>query len=163
MAIARRKDGPSSREPSPPTLDEIDSRLAEWGDPEPRLSRAGRRDAKAKLAAGLIGLKHAFRGDSSFFAHAYRGLLIAIAAAMLGVGPSSWCLLVLSAALVLIAELSHSAIDTLARALGDPEAPGPKAAREIASAGVLIAVVVFAAVSVTILVLKLNDMLGWWH
>lgn len=161
MTITRRPDEAEKTETS--TLDEIDARLAEWGEPEPWMARAGRRDAKAKLAAGLIGLKHAFRGDSSFFAHTYRGLLIAIAAATLGVGPSGWCFLVLAAALVLIAELTHSAVDTLARSLGDAEAPGPKAAREIASAGVLVAVVVFAAISVTVLVLKLNDLLGWWH
>jgi diacylglycerol kinase len=147
----------------PPSSPDLESRLAEWGDPEPWSARAGRRDAKAKLGAGLCGLKHAFRGDSSFFAHAYRGLLIALAAAMLGVGPSGWIFLVLAAALVLISELGHSAIDTLARSLGDPDAPGPKVAREIASAGVLVAVVVFAAVSVTVLVLKLNELLGWWH
>ena len=28
---------------------------------------------RAKFAAGLRGLKHAIRGDSSFFAHGYRG------------------------------------------------------------------------------------------
>jgi len=149
--------------PDAPAADDLEARLAEWATPEAWSARAGRRDARAKLAAGLIGLKHAFRGDSSFFAHAYRGLLIALAAALLGVGPLGWCLLVLAAGLVLIAELAHSAIDTLARALGDAEAPGPKVAREIASAGVLVAVVVFAAVSVTVLVLKLNDLLGWWR
>ena len=161
MTIANRRDGGHAPETS--AADDIESRLAEWGQPEPWAARAGRRNAKAKLSAGLIGLKHAFRGDSSFFAHTYRGFLIAIAATMLGVGPSGWCFLVLAAGLVLIAELCHSAVDTLARAMGDPEAPGPKVAREIASAGVLIAVVVFAAVSITILVLKLNDLLGWWH
>lgn len=143
--------------------DDLDARLAEWGAPEPWSARAGRRDAKEKLSAGLSGLKQAFRGDSSFFAHAYRGLLIAFAAAMLGVGPSGWCFLVLAAGLVLIAELGHSAIDSLARALGDPDAPGPKVAREIASAGVLVAVIIFAAISITVLVLKLNELLGWWH
>jgi diacylglycerol kinase len=162
MTIARGADGAPNSQASPIT-DELEARLAEWGQPEPWSARAGRRDARAKLAAGLVGLKIAFRGDSSFFAHAYRGLLIAMAAGLLGVGPSGWCFLVLGAGLVLIAELAHSAVDTLARALGDPLAPGPKAAREIASAGVLIAVIVFAAVSVTVFLLKLNEMLGWWH
>jgi len=156
MTIANRTDGPH-------VPDDIESRLAEWGEPEVWAGRAGRPSAGAKLSAGLNGLKHAFRGDSSFFAHTYRGFLIAIAATMLGVGPSGWCFLVLAAGLVLIAELGHSAVDTLARALGDADAPGPKVAREIASGGVLIAVVVFAAVSVTVLVLKLNELLGWWH
>ena len=136
--------------------------LEEWGEPDPWTARAGRRDAKAKLAAGLRGLKYAMRGDSSFFAHAYRGLLIVITAGLLGVSPFGWLFLVLAAALVLVAELMHSAVDTLARTLGDAEAPGPKIAREIASAAVLIAVVTFAAVSIVVLLLKLNELLGWW-
>ena len=168
MATTNRRDGGHLPEPTPPSTpapkaEDLDERLAEWGPPEAWSAKAGRRDAKAKLSAGLMGLKHAFRGDSSFFAHTYRGLLIAIAAAMLGVGPYGWCFLAISAVLVLIAELSHSAIDTLARSLGDPEAPGPKVAREIASGGVLVSVVLFAAVSITVLVLKLNDLLDWWH
>ncbi len=166
MTPASRVDPPETRSRAqsvPPPSDDLESRLAEWGTAEPWSARAGRRDARAKFSAGLIGLKHAFRGDSSFFAHAYRGLLIALAAGMLGVGPSGWCFLVLAAGLVLIAQLSHSAIDTLSRALGDVEAPGLKVTREIASAGVLVAVVVFAAVSITVLVLKLNELLDWWH
>src|SRR3954451_19747612 len=92
-------------------------------DPPTWTARAGRRDSREKMLAGLRGLKHAIRGDSSFFAHAYRGTLIALTAALLGVGPWSWCLLVIGACLVLLSELTHSAVDTLARALGDPEDP----------------------------------------
>jgi diacylglycerol kinase (ATP) len=117
---------------------------------------------REKLAAGLRGLKHAFRGDSSFFAHAYRCLLIALAAALLGVGPMAWCLLILAITLVFLAELSHSAIDTLARVIGDPEEPRLKVAREIATAGVLAAVTTKWTISLTVLVLKLGEQLAWW-
>jgi diacylglycerol kinase len=140
----------------------LEERLAEWGTPPAWAARAGLRTTREKFAAGLRGVKHAVRGDSSFFAHAYRGLLIAMTAAMLGIDPRGWCLLALAAALVLIAELALSAVDTLARALGDAEAPGPKMAREIATGGVLVAVVVAAAVAVTVLATKLGDLLGWW-
>ncbi len=50
--------------------------------PPPLTSRAGRRGSREKFAAGMRGLKHAIRGDSSFFAHAYRGTLIALTAAI---------------------------------------------------------------------------------
>ncbi len=86
--------------------------------------------------------------------------MIAFAAALLGVGPLQWCILALSAALVLIAELAHSAIDTLARSLGDADAPGPTASREIATAGVFIAVLVFAAVSITVLTVRFLELLN---
>ncbi|HWE40742.1 MAG TPA: diacylglycerol kinase [Isosphaeraceae bacterium] len=131
-------------------------------DPDPSPARACRRTFRAKLVAGLIGLKHAFRGDSSFFAHTYRGVLIALAALVLGVDLLGWALLVVAAALVLTAELSHSAIDTLARSLGDPDAPGPRVAREIASAGVLVAAVASATLTISVLTVKLGVQLGWW-
>lgn len=134
----------------------------ELTEPPEWTTRAGRHSFREKGSAGLRGLKHAMRGDSSFFAHAYRGLLIMICAALLGVTPMAWCLLVLATALVLIAELAHSAIDTLARALGDPEELGLKVAREIATSGVLIAVTVMAAIAVTVFLFRLAELFSWW-
>lgn len=145
---------------SSPSLDRINleelEKTPEW------TARAGRRGAREKLDAGLRGLKHAIRGDSSFFAHAYRGLLIGLTAAVLGVGPLGWCFLAVAAALVLMAELAHSAIDTLARALGDPEEYRIKMAREIAAGIVVVAVFFALALSLTVLILKFGDLLGWW-
>jgi diacylglycerol kinase (ATP) len=125
-------------------------------------ARAGRRDSRAKFAAGLRGLKHAIRGDSSFFAHAYRGLLIGMTAALLGVNLWGWCLLAIAACLVLLSELTHSAIDTLARAVGDPDEPRLRIAREIATAGVVVAAFASGAVTITVLTWKLGELLGWW-
>jgi len=127
----------------------------------PPPARAGRKDLREKLWAGLSGWKHAIRGDSSFFAHGYRVLLVALTAAMLGVGPQGWVVLVMAGCSIFIAELNHSAVDTLARAVGDPEEPRLKVAREIAAGGVLMAVVGSAAVVTVILVLKFRELLGW--
>lgn len=124
--------------------------------------RAGRRSTREKSAAGLRGLKYAIRGDSSFFAHAYRGTLIALTAALLNVDPLGWCLLVIAACFVLLAELTHSAVDTLARAVGDPEELQLKVAREIAAGGVLVAAVVSGCLTVTVLTVKFGELLGWW-
>jgi len=121
-------------------------------------AQADRRNTRGKLAAGWRGLKSAVRGDSSFFAHGYRGTLIAITAALLGIDQRGWCLLVLAASLVLIAELAHSAVDTLARAIGDPEEPRLKTAREIAVAGVLVAAVGSAAVTLIVLSWKFAEL-----
>ncbi len=120
---------------------------------------AGRRNLREKLWAGLSGLKHAIRGDSSFFAHGYRFILVAVTAGMLGVGPQGWIAFVLAACAILIAELNHSAIDTIARAIGDPDEPRLKVAREIAAAGVLVAVVASAIVVSVILVLQFSELL----
>jgi diacylglycerol kinase len=125
-------------------------------------ARPGRRSWPEKFAAGLRGLKAAIRGDSSFFAHAYRGTLIALTAALLGVNIGGWCLLVLAACLVLLSELTHSAIDTLARIVGDPEEHRIKTVREIAAAGVLVAAFASGGVTITVLTRKLGELLGWW-
>lgn len=140
-----------------PELDE-----SEFGPPSPWAARAGRRDSREKFAAGLRGLKHAIRGDSSFFAHAYRGILIALTAGLLGVSPWGWCLLVIGACLVLMSELTHSAIDTLARTVGDPESPPLRVAREIAAGIVLVAAFGSGAVTITVLTMKFGELLGWW-
>ena len=137
-------------------------RLEELSTPTPWAPRPDRRGSREKFAAGLRGLKHAIRGDSSFFAHAYRGTLIALTAALLGVNIWGWCMLVIAACLVLLSELIHSAVDTLARAVGDPEEPRLKTVREIATAGVVAAAFASGAVTITVLTWKLGELLGWW-
>jgi diacylglycerol kinase len=129
----------------------------------PRWSpRVHRRGARAKFTEGLSGLKHALRGDSSFFAHAYRGTLIGLTAALLGVSPRDWAFLVIAACLVLVSELMHSAINALASAVGEPDDPRLKITREIATAAVLVAAFGSGAITITVLVLRLGDSLGWW-
>lgn len=149
-------DGPTRALPEP-GVDDLHGPHTEW------LVRAGRRNLHEKLVAGLVGFKHAVRGDSSFFAHGYRALLIFLTAGMIGVSPLGWFVLVLALGLVLVAELMHSAIDTLARAVGDPDEPRLRVARDIAAAGVLVTVVISAATSITVLTFKLGEFLGWWE
>jgi diacylglycerol kinase (ATP) len=137
-------------------------KLAELATPAPWVPRPDRRGSREKFAAGLRGLKHAIRGDSSFFAHAYRGTLIALTAALLSVDPLGWCLLVIAASLVLLSELTHSAVDTLARVSGNPDDPPLKMAREIAAAGVLVAAFTSGGLTVTVLLVKFGELFGWW-
>jgi diacylglycerol kinase len=137
-----------------------DEHALDFDDSSDQTAHADRRNTRSKLAAGWRGIKSAVRGDSSFFAHGYRGTLIVITAALLGIDQRGWCLLVLGACLVLIAELAHSSIDTLARAIGDPEEPRLKTAREIAAGGVLVAAVGSAAVTIIVLSWKFAELLG---
>jgi diacylglycerol kinase len=152
--------GAEADPPSSP-FDVLDDTDAEFETTPELTAHADRRNARRKLAAGCRGLKAAVRGDSSFFAHGYRGTLIGITAALLGVNQWSWCLLLLGACLVLIAELAHSAVDTLARAIGDPEEPRLKTAREIAAAGVLVAALGSGTVTIMVLSWKFFELLGW--
>lgn len=162
--MARQYTDPVPASPSRyhdvPAIDEL--KLEELEAVAPWAPRPDRRGTREKFAAGLRGLKHAIRGDSSFFAHAYRGTLIALTAALLSVDPLGWCLLLISASLVLLSELTHSAVDTLARAAGDPEAPPLLMAREIAAGGVLVAACTSGALTVTVLLVKFGVLFGWW-
>jgi diacylglycerol kinase len=148
---------PLQRQPVP----DFDEARLDLDEPGEVTAQADRRNARRKLEAGWRGLKSAVRGDSSFFAHGYRGTLIAITAALLGINQWGWCLLVIAACLVLIAELAHSAVDTLARGIGDPEEPRLKTAREIAAAGVLVAAVGSGAITLIVLSWKFAELLGW--
>src|SRR5690349_20969342 len=98
---------PSSNEPRGllpvPEFDEQRFQLQCPSDAAPGIvARAGRRGTRDKFVAGVRGLKHAIRGDSSFFAHFYRGAMIVIIAALLGVNQWGWCLLILGGSLVLL-------------------------------------------------------------
>lgn len=124
-------------------------------------SQADRRGTRGKLTAGYRGLKAAIRGDSSFYAHLYRGVMIAIIAAILRVSFWGWCLLILGGSMVLLAEIAHSAVDTLARAVGDPDEPRLTMAREIAAAGVLVVAFSSGAVTTIVLTTKLIELFGW--
>ena len=148
-------------EPSLSPVDVLEDQEFDFDFPSENRARADRRNARRKLAAGWRGLKAAVRGDSSFFAHFYRGTLIVITAGLLGINQWSWCLLVLGATLVLLAELSHSAVDTLARAIGDPEEPRLNTAREIAAAGVLVAALGSGTVTIFVLSWKFFELLNW--
>lgn len=166
--VARTEPGASSSPDAPtprgllPVPDFDEARLElQLAAADELTARADRRNTRSKLMAGIRGLKHAVRGDSSFFAHGYRGTLIAITAALLGVNQWGWCLLVLAACQVLLAELAHSAVDTLARAIGDPEEPRLNIAREIAAACVLVAAVGSGIITTIVLVWKLAELMGW--
>ncbi len=147
--------------PEPILSAEDEARFADLVPSPIPAAQADRRNVQGKLAAGMRGLKTAIRGDSSFFAHIYRGTLIVIAAVMLNIELRGWCLLVLGACLVLVSELAHSAVDTLARAIGDPEEFRLKAAREIAAAGVLVAAIGSGFVTLSVLLTRFVELLGW--
>ncbi len=111
-----------------------------------------------RIRESLHGWKLALRSDSSYFAHAYRGLIIALTAVLLGVDSAGWCLLLLSFGLVLVAEAAHTAL-----AIAESSRPGTESAeddetshhwenaRHVASGGVLIAVLIAAIVTAIVL------------
>lgn len=151
--------GESATAPVPPSAEFgalLDAEFEGDGQPRPRQT------TRNKLLDGWHGLRHALRAESSFFAHAYRGLLIAISALIIGLGPLEWCLLAISAALVLGSELFHSCIARLSRS---PALEGDKhvtAAREIAAGAAVVASLMSGAITLTVLISHVGVQLGWW-
>lgn len=139
-----------------------DDFLADFRPDPPWARRGERQSARGKFASGLRGIRHAIRGDSSFFAHGYRAVLIVLTACLLRVSPLGWCLLLVSATLVLLSEMAYGAIDTLIRATGDPDEPGLRVAREIACGGVVVAAVASGILTGCVLTIRLGYLLSWW-
>ncbi|OLB14672.1 MAG: hypothetical protein AUH10_03515 [Gammaproteobacteria bacterium 13_2_20CM_66_19] len=105
----------------------------------------------ARLGCALQGLAHGVRSERSL-----RVQLLALAAALAALGilrPGAlWCALVLlSAAVVLAAELFNTAIERLADELHPGQHPGIRIAKDCAAAGVLVAVLGALAVGLALL------------
>ena len=84
-----------------------------------------------------------------------------LTAALLNTTPIGWCFLVVSAALVLLAEMTQAAVRAVVGALPDPDCPELRAAEEIAAAGVLVASITSAILTTTVLGSRLAVLLGW--
>lgn len=92
-----------------------------------------------KFANAFRGVALGVRGQTSFPVHGLAAAAVCIAAVLLGVGPTQWCVLLLCMALVITAELLNSAIEHLARAVTSDHNPHIGAALDIASGAVLVA------------------------
>jgi diacylglycerol kinase len=156
---------PSDDEPAPPAdgvpdeghpAADVEQERDPLASVEPRHATT-----RLKLAEGARGIKLAIRAESGFFAHAYRGLLIAITAAILGVSPTGWCFLIVSAALVLTAEAFRCALITSVELFAEPGDPRARIVREMASGGLLFASITSGCLTITVLSAKLGEMLGW--
>ena len=160
-------DGASAPDPEPPGPVPIEAPVGPlFDDPfdtDPEAVQLPSRPSttKRKLADGLRGIKRALRMNSSYFAHGYRGLLIAITAVILGLSPVAWCFLLVSAALVLLAETMGTAINAVASRNGAASEEELTIAAELAAAGVLIASLTSAAITLCVLLTRLGVLLNW--
>ncbi len=114
------------------------------------------------LAAWLRKFYCAFRGiylgsrnETSFVIHYGAAVVVAAAAAFLGCTLIEWSLLALCIALVWMAELFNSAIESLARSLSSEYNPTVGQSLDIASGAVLVAAMGSAIVGSLILIPKL--------
>ena len=64
-----------------------------------------------KFSNAARGIKIAVRGEISFFGHLFATTVVVLAGAVLDISQTSWCLLTLCIALVLVAEMFNTAIE----------------------------------------------------
>lgn len=111
-----------------------------------------------RAVSRLASFRHAFAGwwyvlrtQHNAWIHAVASVAILAVALWLGLGRTEWALLILTIALVWVAEFVNTAVEALVDLLSPDIHPLAKAAKDIAAAAVLIAAL--AAVVVGLLVL----------
>ncbi|MGQ9504242.1 MAG: diacylglycerol kinase [Thermogutta sp.] len=109
-----------------------------------------RRSWTEKFGAAFRGLWYGIVGQSSFTVHFAVAFMVMIVAAALGVTETEWCILILSIAVVMTAELMNSALEWLAPAVTKEYNRFIETALNVASAAVLLASMGAAVIGVII-------------
>jgi diacylglycerol kinase len=112
-----------------------------------------------RFGYALRGVRVAVLGESNFWVY---GLLLAATiagGAWLEISVERWCLVVLSAATVIVAEMFNTAIEQLAKAITRERRPELRDALDVASGAVLLAAIGAAGVGVIAVVWPLVERL----
>ena len=113
-----------------------------------------------KFGNAVRGVKRGVRGESSFFVHFFVGVCVVTAAAILRMPISSWCVLALCIASVMVAEMFNTALEHLAKAITSDEHSEIRDALDIASGAVLLASIGAASVGALLFVTRLAEVFG---
>lgn len=113
------------------------------------------RDAYRGIAAGTR--------DSSFQVQVAMAILVVIAGGVLRVTWIEWCLLALSIAVVVGAELFNTALEELGKAIDRKFNPHLEAALNMSSGAVLLVALGAAVVGILVFGFRLGILLDWWR
>jgi undecaprenol kinase len=108
------------------------------------------------------GMIWGFRSQRNFAVHLTVAVVVVAAAMLLGATVIQWCLLVLSIATVLAAELFNTAIEHLARAITREQNDDVRNALDTAGGAVLLISIGAATVGGLVFARLLGEALGWW-
>jgi len=115
-----------------------------------------------KFRDAFRGVSRAIRSQSSFAVHLAVAAMVVVVAAALGVSLVGWCVLSGAIGFVLAAEIFNTAIESLARSLGQRRHPRIRDALDMASGGVLIAAITAVVMGVLVLGERAGSLLGLW-
>ena len=113
-----------------------------------------------KFARAFQGMWLGMRGQSSFAVHVVVGLLVILAATVLGANRIEWCILLLCITVVLTAEMFNSALEHLAGAVDRKENRLIAQALDIGSAAVLMSAIGASIVGLVVFLVRLA--VGIW-
>jgi diacylglycerol kinase len=113
-----------------------------------------------RFGYALRGVRVAVAGESNFWVY---GLFLAAtiaAGAWLHISVERWCLVILSSAMVIVAEMFNTAIEHLAKAITRERRPELRDALDVASGAVLLAAIGAAGVGVIAVAWPVAEWLG---
>jgi diacylglycerol kinase len=113
-----------------------------------------------KFSNAARGIKIAVRGEISFFGHLFATTVVVLAGAVLDISQTSWCLLTLCIALVLVAEMFNTAIERVCRIITREKNPQIRDALDMGAGAVLVASVGAVIVGMVLLGRPLLQWLG---
>ena len=106
------------------------------------------------------GILQAYRGEQNLRIHTFMAILVIIFGVFLKISYYEWIACLLLIALVLMAEFFNTAIEYVVDLASPKVHPLAKAAKDVASAGVLMMAIISAIVGLIIFVPKLIDFMG---
>ena len=104
----------------------------------------------AAFGYALAGLAAAWRGQPNLRIHTVVAALVVVAGAVLRIPPVWWALVVLAIGLVLVAELLNTALEAVVDLVSVDDHPLAKRAKDVAAAGVLIAVLTALGIALSL-------------
>jgi diacylglycerol kinase len=106
---------------------------------------------RSKFSYAFTGLNHSFRTQSSFWVHLPAAIIVIVVAAVLHLESWRWCVLLLTIAVVIAAELFNTALEQLVVVLHPTR--DPRIARSLDAAAAAVLVIAIASVLIGVVVL----------
>ncbi|HEV8635007.1 MAG TPA: diacylglycerol kinase family protein [Chloroflexota bacterium] len=114
-------------------------------------------EEKRSFAFAVAGLTHVWRTQRHMRIHVGIGLVAALCAAALRLGPSEWAVLLLTITAVLVLEMLNTVIESVVDLASPHYHPLAKAAKDVAAGAVLVAAIGSVAVGAALFLPRL-----WW-
>jgi len=106
------------------------------------------------------GIKQAYKGEQNLRIHTFIAILVIVFGFFLRISYAEWLLCLLLIGLVLMAEFINTAIEYVVDLASPSVHPLAKAAKDTASAGVLMMAIISAIIGLVIFIPKIIDFIG---